>query len=168
MEALRVDYTSAQWEQKLGTLLRVAVTLYGNQPPPDATTGKQLPPPDAGYWRDLDKSNAKENRKRIPGKLDWEYWRVYRTWADLGKHLVMLLPVWKREILFSAMDSPTGRAYGVSFSLDIECKTGGGRMSPQQERTFRMSEMNPGRHPVLARPEMLPQLERILGVHGRV
>src|SRR5215212_3977369 len=103
---MQLDYTPTEWENKVWSFMREAVATYGNAPAPRGRE-KQKPAPDAGFWRDIDKSNARENQKRMAGKLDFEYWRRYYSFANFPAQLLEIIPAWKREVLSCCFDRPT-------------------------------------------------------------
>jgi|SRR5215207_862301 len=170
------DYTPKQWERKVGSLLRIAIGTYGNAPDPPVPMPrgwKPPPPPDANLYRELDRKGGPENNaKRIPGKLDYEYTRTYevakttvgvglvRNATTMPDELLKILPSWKVQIIGHMVEM----GVPFSFTLDIECKTGGGVPNPEQERTIRLSDLNPGRHPWVVYPLHLAQLRKVLGI----
>lgn len=152
-------FTPKGWEDKIGSVLLQARNTYGGP----ADEGY----PDAGYWRDLDRSNPKENAKRMPGHLDYLYWRIYAAWEDFPADLVAALPFWKGEAIKRAYDVRNryqGLAGGLDFDLYLECKTGQGKPNEEQRRTLRRLERNPGAHGFVVYPHDLPWVRAISGV----
>jgi hypothetical protein len=161
-----------EWEKTVRLMLREAETKYGNRPDPTEAqrrSGKRPLAPDAGYWRDKDRKTKEGNQKRIPGHLDWIYWRVYRLPEGLSPYFAMpeplreALPQWKRLMIASFPVLQEGED-GMSFDLHLECKTGTGKPNPEQLRTIRRVNRNPGAHAFVIYPTHRGWLRGALGL----
>lgn len=145
------NYTPKQWEDKVRQLLveaRNANTVDG-------------------YWRDKDRSNRKDNQTRMAGKLDYEAWVTitYETVVPGACHreLVYCLPSWKRTCITAGLANRPMEE-GIGFTLDLECKTGGGKPNAAQRRSIARSLANPGRHAWVVYPHDLYWLRKLLGI----
>lgn len=138
------DYTPKQWERKIAALLNEA----------------QAAGTIDGWWRDKDRATSADNRRRMPGKLDFEVWLTITGFNDVANELRTALPHWKWDGIWAA----TCKAVDVSFTIDLEAKTGRGKPNAAQLATIQRSERNPGRHALVVYPHDLPWLRKVLGL----
>ena len=153
--------TPTAWENTVKGMLREAEAEYGNRPEPTEAqrkAGKTPPAPDAGWWRDKDRGTPAENKRRMPGHLDFLYWRVYKPTAPpFPLHLLDALPRWKQDVV-QCLAGP------FDFDIYFECKTGGGVPNAEQERTIRRVNMNAGAHAFVVYPTHRQWVRAVLGL----
>lgn len=155
-------YSPKQWERKVGGFLKMAETRHGNRPDPTELQRKKgitPPAPDAGWWRDKDRGTPAENKKRMPGHLDWLYWRTYRPAGRRPFPLFLMdqLPLWKQNIVHR-IPGP------FTFDLYFECKTGKGEPNQEQLRTIHRVNLNPGAHAFVVYPGDEEWIRKVLDV----
>jgi hypothetical protein len=119
------DFSPKQWENKIRQLLV------------EAKNAKTID----GWWRDLDRSNPTENKRRMRGMLDFTAFLS----VPLGGQLEKALPLWKRQILFHCPAETT-------FTIYLEAKTGRGKPNAAQEVSINRANRNPGAHAFVVYP----------------
>lgn len=168
-----IAMTPTAWENAIKGMLREAEAMYGNRPEPTEAqrkAGKLPPAPDAGWWRDKDRGTPAENKRRIPGHLDFLYWRVYKPQGDapspyfaIPKALRDALPTWKRQMIANFLVLPEAER-SMDFDVYFECKTGRGVPNEEQRRTIRRINRNPGAHAFVVYPPHRQWVREALGL----
>jgi hypothetical protein len=111
-----------------------------------------------GWWRDLDRSNPTENKRRMRGMLDFTVFLSFGT--NAGHALWHDLPKWKKVVLLYALEGQVAPA----FTLYLEAKTGRGKPNAAQETSIDRANRNPGAHAFVVYPHDLPWIRKVLGI----
>jgi hypothetical protein len=137
------SFTPKGWERKVQQLLV------------EARNAKTID----GYWRDKDRSNPTENRRRMRGMLDFTAF----VSMGVGSPLHKALPYWKRKAFaYAKTQAPDDTR--LAFTLYLEAKTGRGKPNSAQEVSIERANRNPGAHAFVVYPSDLIWLRRILGI----
>jgi hypothetical protein len=134
------EFTPKQWENKIRQLLVEAKNAGTID----------------GWWRDLDRSNPTENKRRMRGMLDFT---VFFTITPDSWEVLKYLPPWKLRCLRKTLTERD-----LSFTLYLEAKTGRGKPNAAQEVSIERANRNPGAHAFVVYPHDLPWIRKVLGI----